>query len=105
MIIIIVFINYIAYTNINYVLPYLSETFHLPVRVNNLLSIIRVYFIGIIAAPIAGKITDLLHSASRIMGYTFLLHSIAIHIIFFLAAMASLIGFFVVRKLNHKSSS
>lgn len=185
MIIIIVFINYIAYTNINYVLPYLSETFHLPVRVNNLLSIIRVYFIGIIAAPIAGKITDLLRSASRIMGYTFLLHSIAIHImlifcrgnaaltiisllsmcmfanmgksmalvtideahispamygmaisiisfcayspdafyysvsgwildsfptygyhiIFFLAAMASLIGFFVVRKLNHKSSS
>lgn len=80
MIIVIVFINYLSFTNLNYILPYLSDTFHLPTQINNILSIIRVYCIGIVAAPVAGRITDRLHSASRVMGYTFLLHSITIFI-------------------------
>lgn len=72
MVTIIVFVNYLAFANTSYIPPYLTETFDFSPALNNLFSLFRVYFVGIIVAPIGGKITDRLHSASRLLSYTFL---------------------------------
>lgn len=91
LVMVIVFTNYLAYANTNYILPYLSQVFHVSDGVNNILSIVRVYLIGIIAAPIAGGITDKLRSASKLMGISFGLHSLTI-IIMLLFFHSSKIG-------------
>ena len=77
-VIIIVFTNYIAFSSLNYVLPFLSNTFSLSPLFTNVLTITRVYLIGIIAAPVAGKITDQLRSPSRVIKYAFILTSLTL---------------------------
>lgn len=74
-VILIVFTNYIAFSSLNYVLPFLDNTFSLSPLTTNVLTITRVYLIGIIAAPIAGKITDQFRSPSRVIKYAFVLTS------------------------------
>lgn len=74
----IVFVNYIAYSSINYTLPLLTDRFDLPAGIINILSIMRMYLIGIVAAPIAGRITDRIRSATRLMGYSFILHCVVV---------------------------
>lgn len=93
LVILIVFSNYICYANMNYIFPYLNNVFHLPSRINNLLSIVRLYCIAIVAAPIAGKITDRLRSASKLMGFTFILYSIImlVMLLFFRQSMTGAI--------------
>ncbi|MGN1165849.1 MAG: MFS transporter [Lachnospiraceae bacterium] len=77
-VILIVMSNYVIFSQMNYIMPYLGSRFALPHSLYNILSIIRVYCIGIFAAPIAGKITDCFHKASRLMQYSFLMHSFVI---------------------------
>lgn len=77
-VILIVFSNYITFASLNYMLPFLSESFSLSSFTINTLSIFRVYLIAIIAAPIAGKITDYLRSASKLLGLSFILTAITI---------------------------
>lgn len=93
LVILIVFSNYICYANMNYIFPYLNNVFHLSSRINNLLSIVRLYCIAIVAAPIAGKITDRLRSASKLMGFTFILYSIImlVMLLFFRQSMTGAI--------------
>ncbi|MDY4207292.1 MAG: MFS transporter [Lachnospiraceae bacterium] len=94
LVILIVASNYICYSSMNYIFPYLENVFHLPSNINNILSIVRLYCIAIIAAPIAGKITDKIHSASKLMGLSFSLYSITIFIML-LCFRRNLIGSFL----------
>lgn len=77
-VILIVFTNYIAFSSLNYILPFINDTFTLSPAFTNVLTIVRVYLIGIVAGPVAGSITDRLHSASRLMKYSFLLSTITL---------------------------
>lgn len=54
--------------------------FHLAPWINNAFSVVRIYIIGMIAAPIAGAITDRVRSASKLMSYSFILYSITFFI-------------------------
>ena len=78
LVIIIVFSNYITFASLNYILPFLNEMFSLSPLTTNILSILRVYLLAIIAAPIAGKITDYLRSASKLLCLSFLLTAVSI---------------------------
>lgn len=71
-VILIVFTNYIAFSSLNYILPFINDSFALSPVFTNILTVIRVYFIGIVAGPVAGMITDRLRSASRLMKYSFI---------------------------------
>lgn len=82
LVIIIVFTNYIAFSGLNYILPYLTLRYEISSQLNTILTISRTYLIGVIAAPIAGKYTDYLHSASRMIKYTSVINTIVI--IFFI---------------------
>lgn len=79
-VILIVFANYIAFSSLNYILPYLSDTYTMSSGFTNVLTIGRAYFIGIFAAPVAGKLTDHFHSASRVIKYTFILNVVVLMI-------------------------
>lgn len=74
-VILIVFTNYIGFSGLNYILLFLDSVYEIPVSVMNLMILMRTYLIAIVAAPVAGKITDHFHSAARLMKYSFLLNT------------------------------
>lgn len=82
--IIVVFANYVAVANFTYILPYLSYNFNLPDYVLNTISVVRMYLIIIIAAPIAGSITDKLQSSAKLMRISFILYIATIFIMVFI---------------------
>lgn len=73
----IIFANYINFSNLTYTLPYLTSEFHLPVSVVNAVTILRMYVVILVAAPIAGHITDKIQSAVRLMKGAFILYIFA----------------------------
>ncbi|MDO5784349.1 MAG: MFS transporter [Eubacteriales bacterium] len=76
-VIFIVFVNYIDYSTLNYTQPYLSNEFGLPPLVENLITLVRMYFIVGLAAPLAGTITDRYRSSVILIRAVFLLYSVA----------------------------
>lgn len=80
----IVFTNYIGFSGLNYILLFLGSMYSIPDEIMNLMILIRTYVIAILAAPIAGRITDHFHSAARLMKYSFFLNasSLVIMLIF-----------------------
>lgn len=78
LVILIVFTNYIGFSSLNYILLYFEAGYSVNSRFMNVLVIARTYLIAILAAPIAGKITDQFHSSARLMKYSFLLNAIAL---------------------------
>lgn len=78
LVILIVFTNYIGFSGLNYILLFLDSVYDIPVPAMNLMILMRTYLIAIVAAPVAGKITDHFHSAARLMKYSFLLNTIVL---------------------------
>lgn len=76
LVILIVFTNYIGFSSLNYLLLYFEASHSVSSGFMNVLMIVRTYLLAIVAAPIAGKITDHFHSAARLMKHSFLLNAI-----------------------------
>lgn len=70
-VILIVMTNYIAFSSLNYILLFLSDLYQIPTDLMNALLLMRTYLIAILAAPLAGRITDQFRSASRLLKYSF----------------------------------
>ncbi len=82
--VLIIFANYVNFSNLTYTLPYLSNKFDLPSGLVNLITILRVYILVLLAAPIAGKITDRMHTAIHLIKGSFLLYAIVIFLMVWL---------------------
>lgn len=74
-VIFVVFVNYIDYCTLNYTQPYLSNEFDLPPLLENLITLLRMYFVVGLAAPFAGAITDRYRSSVVLIRAVFLLYS------------------------------
>ncbi len=84
--VVIIFANYVNFSNLTYTLPYLTNQFDLPSGLINLITILRVYLLVLLAAPIAGKITDRMHTAVPLIKGSFLLYAVTIFLMVFLFA-------------------
>lgn len=80
-VILIVFTNYIGFSSLNYILLFLDSIYDIPAGIMNLMILTRTYLIAIVAAPIAGRITDHFHSAARLLKYCFLLNTIILVVV------------------------
>jgi MFS family permease len=89
LVILVVMTNYTVYGTLNYALPYLKSAFSLPSGISNALTIVRFYLIGILAAPVAGRITDHIHSASRLLKSTFALYCATIFLLLVFAGRSA----------------
>lgn len=92
-IILIVFINYIDYCTLNYTQPYLTNVVKLPAAAVNLIAILRMYFIVMLAAPLAGAITDRYRASVVLIRAVFLLFAVCTGI---LVLRADLPAFIIV---------
>lgn len=77
-VILIVFTNYIAFSSLNYILLFLDDLYNISQHHMDILLLIRTYLLAIIAAPLAGRITDQFRSASRLLKYSFFLNIVTL---------------------------
>ena len=92
-VILIVFINYIDYCTLNYTQPYLTNVVKVPSAAANLIAILRMYFIVMLAAPVAGAITDRYRASVVLIRAVFLLYVMCAGA---LVLVSSLPAFFLV---------
>lgn len=85
----IVFVNYIDYSTLNYTQPYLSNEFDLSPLTENFITLIRMYFIVSLAAPLAGAITDRYRSSIILIRAVFLLYSVVTLVIALYAGLST----------------
>ena len=66
-----IFCNYLMLAATTYIIPFLSDVYEMNETAILVISIFRVNIIAIILAPMAGRIVDKIHSATKLMLWTF----------------------------------
>lgn len=92
-VILIVFINYIDYCTLNYTQPYLTNVVKVPPIAANFIAILRMYFIVMLAAPLAGAVTDRYRASIVLIRAVFLLYAVCTGV---LVLLSDLPAFFLV---------
>jgi predicted MFS family arabinose efflux permease len=90
-IILVVFINYIDYCTLNYTQPYLTNVVKLPAPAVNLIAILRMYFVVMLAAPLAGRITDRYRASIVLIRAVFLLYAVCTGVIVLLSHLPAIL--------------